>query len=115
MYLVAQTYEEGSEEFNEVFDIAVRMYPENPIANINAAAMELKRGNVDQAVRYLERSDMTTAAAQNNQGVYHLLKGELDKAVSCFNKAKELGSEQADANLEETNKKRADNRAFGEE
>ena len=115
MYLVAQTYEEGSEEFNEVFDIAVRMYPEDPIANINAAAMELKRGNADQAVRYLERSDKASAAAQNNQGVYHLLKGELDKAESCFNKAKELGSEQAGANLEETSKKRADNRAFGEE
>lgn len=115
MYLVAQTYEEGSEEFNEVFDIAVRMYPEDPIANINAAAMELKRGNVDQAVRYLERSDKASAAGQNNQGVYHLLKGELDKAESCFNKAKELGSEQAGANLEETSKKRADNRAFGEE
>ena len=54
------------------------------------------------------------AAGQNNQGVYHLLKGELDKAESCFNKAKELGSEQADANLEETSKKHADNRAFGE-
>ena len=115
MYLVAQTYEEGSEEFNEVFDIAVRMYPEDPIANINAAAMELKRGNVDQAVRYLERSDKASAAGQNNQGVYHLLKGELDQAESCFNKAKELGSEQAGANLEETSKKRADNRAFGEE
>ena len=114
MYLVAQTYEEGSEEFNEVFDIAVRMYPEDPIANINAAAMELKRGNVDQAVRYLERSDKASAAGQNNQGVYHLLKGELDKAESFFNKAKELGSAQADANLEETSKKRADNRAFGE-
>ena len=114
MYLVAQTYEEGSEEFNEVFDIAVRMYPEDPIANINAAAMELKRGNADQAVRYLERSDKASAAAQNNQGVYHLLKGELDKAESCFNKAKELGSEQAEANLAETSKKRDDNRAFGE-
>ena len=114
MYLVAQTYEEGSEEFNEVFDIAVRMYPEDPIANINAAARELKRGNADQAVRYLERSDKASAAGQNNQGVYHLLKGELDKAESFFNKAKELGSAQADANLEETSKKRADNRAFGE-
>ena len=40
MYLVAQTYEEGSEDFNEVFHIAVRMYPHDPIANINAAAME---------------------------------------------------------------------------
>jgi Tfp pilus assembly protein PilF len=91
------------------------MYPEDPIANINAAAMELKRGNVDQAVRYLERSDKASAAGQNNQGVYHLLKGELDKAESCFNKAKELGAAQADANLEETSKKRADNRAFGDE
>ena len=114
MYLVAQTYEEGSEDFNEVFDIAVRMYPNDPTANINAAAMELKRGNVDQAVRYLERSDKSTAAAQNNQGVYHLLKGELDKAEECFKQAKNLGSPVAEANMEEVNKKRVDNKAFGE-
>ena len=114
MYLVAQTYEEGSEDFNEVFDIAVRMYPADPIANINAAAMELKRGNIDQAVRYLERSDKSSAAAQNNQGVYHLLKGELSQAEACFNKAKLLGAEQANANLEELGKKQADNRAFGD-
>lgn len=114
MYLVAQTYEEGSEDFNEVFDIAVRMYPADPIANINAAAMELKRGNIDQAVRYLERSDKSSAAAQNNQGVYHLLKGELSQAEACFNKAKLLGADQANANLEELGKKQADNRAFGD-
>lgn len=115
MYLVAQTYEDGSDEFNEVFDIAVRMYPEDPIANINAAAMQLKRGNADQAARFLERSDKSSAAAQNNQGVFHLLKGELDKAEACFNKAKELGSEHAEANLQEVYKKRADNRSFGDE
>ena len=114
MYLVAQTYEEGSEEFNEVFDIAVRMYPEDPIANINAAAMELKRGNADLAVRYLERADKSSAAAQNNQGVYYLMTGDLNQAEACFNKAKELGSAQADANLEEVSKNRADNKAFGE-
>ena len=114
MYLVAQTYEEGSEEFNEVFDIAVRMYPEDPIANINAAAMELKRGNADLAVRYLERADKSSAAAQNNQGVYYLMTGDLNQAEACFNKAKELGSAQADANLEEVSKKRSDNKAFGE-
>ena len=114
MYLVAQTYEEGSEEFNEVFDIAVRMYPEDPIANINAAAMELKRDNADLAVRYLERADKSSAAAQNNQGVSYLMTGDLNQAEACFNKAKELGSAQADANLEEVSKKRADNKAFGE-
>ena len=114
MYLVAQTYQEGSDEFNEVFDIAVRMYPEDSTANINAAAMELKRGNTEQAVRYLERSSKTNAVAQNNQGVYHMLTGDLDKAETCFKKAKELGSAQADGNLEEVRKKREDNAAFGE-
>ena len=114
MYLVAQTYPEGSDEFNEVFDIAVRMYPEDSTANINAAAMELKRGNTAEAVRYLDRSSKTSATAQNNQGVYHMLIGDLDKAEACFKKAKELGSAQADGNLEEVRKKREDNAAFGE-
>ena len=114
MYLVAQTYQEGSDDFNEVFDIAVRMYPEDSTANINAAAMELKRGNTEQAVRYLQRSSQTNATAQNNQGVYHMLTGDLDKAEACFKKAKELGSAQADGNLEEVRKKREDNAAFGE-
>lgn len=114
MYLVAQTYQEGSDEFNEVFDIAVRMYPEDSTANINAAAMELKRGNTEQAVRYLQRSNQTNATAQNNQGVYYMLTGDLDKAEACFKKAKELGSAQADGNLEEVRKKREDNAAFGE-
>lgn len=112
MFLVAQTYEEGSEDFNEVFDIAVRMYPQDPTANINAAAMELKRGNIDQAERFLERSG-STSAALNNKGVYQMLKGNLTEAEVSFNKAKELGSAEADANLEEVRKKREDNRAFG--
>ena len=54
MFLVAQTYEKGSDEFNEVFDVAVRMFPDDPTANINAAAIELQRGDLQQAVRYLE-------------------------------------------------------------
>lgn len=114
MYLVAQTYEAGTDEYNEVFDIAVRMFPNDPIANINAAAMELKRGNAEQAVRYLERSAKDTAAAQNNQGVCYLLQGKLDQAETCFKKAVELGSAEAEANMAEVSKKREDNRAFGE-
>ena len=98
-----------------MFDIAVRMYPQDPIANINAAAMELKRGYVDQSQRYLERSDASSAAGQNNLGVYHMLQGNLSVAEACFNKAKELGSEEAGANLVEVQKKREDNRVFGNE
>ena len=50
-----------------------------------------------------------------NWKLHILLKGELDKAEACFQKAKELGSAQAEANLDEVTKKRADNKAFGEE
>lgn len=114
MFRVAQTYKKGSDDFNEVFDVAVRMYPNDPVANINAAAMELQRGNLDQAARRLERSDAQTGAAQNNLGVLNLLQGKLDEAEACFKKAQSLGAAEAAANLEELRKKREDNAAFGE-
>ena len=114
MFRVAQTYDKGSDDFKEVFDVAVRMYPEDPIANINAAAMELQRNNLQQAARYLERADAQLGATQNNWGVLHLLQGKLDEAEACFNKAQSLGAPEAAANLEEVRKKREDNAAFGE-
>ena len=114
MFRVAQSYEKGTDAFNEVFDIAVRMYPNDPTANINAAAMELQRGSLPQAARYLERADAQAAATQNNMGVLKLLQGKLDEAEACFRKAQALGAPEAAANLEETRKKREDNAAFGE-
>lgn len=114
MFRLAQTYEKGSDEFNEVFDIAVRMYPNDPTANINAAAMELQRGNLQQAARYLERADAQAAATQNNWGVLNLLQGKLNEADACFQKAQTGGATEAAANLEELRKKREDNAAFGE-
>lgn len=44
MFLVAQTYSPGSDEFNEVMDIAVRMFPDDPTANLNAACAHLDAG-----------------------------------------------------------------------
>lgn len=56
MYRVAQTYEAGSEEFNEVFEIAVRMYPDDPVSNLNAANTALNRKDLAAARRYLEKA-----------------------------------------------------------
>lgn len=53
MYRVAQTYTPGSKEFNEVFEIAVRMYPDDPVCNLNAANTALLRHDADAARRYL--------------------------------------------------------------
>ena len=113
MFLVAQTYEKGSNEFNEVFDVAVRMFPDDPTANINAAAIELQRGDLQQSVRYLDKADAQASATLNNRGVLKLLQGDLDSAESYFKQAQAKGSVEAGANLEEMVNKRKDDAIFG--
>lgn len=56
MYRVAQTYEAGSAEFNEVFEIAVRMYPDDPVSNLNAANTALRRKDLKAARHYLAKA-----------------------------------------------------------
>lgn len=64
MFLVAQTYEPGSEEFNDVMETAVRMYPDNPTANFNAACARFNAGDMDGAKRYLDKAGNSPEAQQ---------------------------------------------------
>ena len=114
MFQVAQTYQSGSDEFNEVFEVAVKMFPDDPTANINAAAIELQQGNWKQAEKYLLKSDPQAGTTKNNKGVLYMMQGQLDKAEALFNEAKALGSAEAAKNLEEISKKRRDNALYGE-
>ena len=41
MFAVANSYETGSKEYNDVFEIAVRMYSSDPVANLNAANISI--------------------------------------------------------------------------
>ena len=56
MYMVAQTYEPGSKEFNEIMETAVRMYPDDPTANLNAACTRLNAGDAEGAKPYLDKA-----------------------------------------------------------
>ncbi len=56
MFLVAETYETGSEPFNEVFEVAVRMYPDDPVSNLNAAISAINTRQLDKAKRYLVKA-----------------------------------------------------------
>lgn len=56
LYMVAQTYEVGSKDFNEVMELAVRMYPTDETANLNAAIIRLNNGDADAAKPYLDRA-----------------------------------------------------------
>lgn len=75
MYLVAQTYEPGSPEFNEVFDIAVRLFPDDPTANLNAACTELQKGNLQAAEKYLAKAGHSKAADRIRK-IYEEMKAE---------------------------------------
>ena len=113
MFHVAQTYER-SEEFKEVFEVAVRMFPDDPTANVNAAAIELQQGNWNQAEKFLLKSDPQAGATKNNRGVLQMMQGNLDKAEVLFKEAVALGNAEASKNLEEIAKKRKDNALYGE-
>lgn len=61
-YLAAQELEPGSEEYNEVFDVAVRMFPDDETANLNAANSAMQRGDYKSAKKFLERAGDTPEA-----------------------------------------------------
>ena len=99
MYLVAQTMEPGSAEFNEVFDIAVRMFPDDPTANLNAACADLQRRDIALAEKHLQKAD-NSAAALNARGALAVMKKDYQLARQLFADAAAAGSEDAKANAQ---------------
>ena len=99
MYLVAQTMEPGSAEFNEVFNIAVRMFPDDPTANLNAACADLQRRDIVSAEKHLQKAD-NSAAALNARGALAVMKKDYQLARQLFADAAAAGSEDAKANAQ---------------
>lgn len=99
MFLVAQTYEPGGKEFNEVMEIAVRMYPDDPTANLNAACTRLNVGDADGAKRYLDKAGDSPQAV-NARAAYAQLKGDQAEAERLYRQAADEGVAEAAANLD---------------
>ena len=95
MYAYAQELDKDSEEFSEVFETAVRMYPDDQIANINAANIAMKRGELNKAKRYLEKSG-DSPQAMYARGVYEYMNGNIDMAAAIFSDALNKGVAEAE-------------------
>lgn len=78
-FLLGATCKPGSDEFNEVYETAVRMYPDNPVANINAANAALQRKDYVMAEKYLSRAGNSPEAIYA-RGSLAFSKGDYDKA-----------------------------------
>jgi flagellar motor protein MotB len=105
MYLVANTYEAGSPEFVKVFETARAEFPDDPVANLNGAAAALEKGNLKDALKYLQLSDPATPEYANNMGVYQMLKGDYREAEKFLKRADSEGIPTARPNLVELRKK----------
>lgn len=102
MFLVANSYEKGSPEFVDLFEIAVKLFPDDTTANLNAASAALERKDGISAEKYLTKIEGRTSVPEyyNAMGVLFMLKGESDKAENYFHKAIDMGLKEAELNLE---------------
>lgn len=109
MFLVANTYEPGSSEFNDLFETAVRMFPEDATANLNAAIAALERRDYVSADRYLQnvKIRMRIPEYDNALGVLVMMRdADYDRAEQYFEAAAQAGLEAATGNLEELGRMR---------
>ena len=98
-YLLAQTYEDGSDELNELWEVAVRMFPTDEIANLNAANSAMAKGDFERALYYLDKAG-DRAEAIYARGALEVLREDYVAAMPYLEKAKELGIKEAQPTIE---------------
>lgn len=99
MYLYASTLMPGSPEYNEVMETAVKMYPSDEVAILNAATAAMQRGDLQQADRYLLRAG-NTADALYVRGILAGLQKDYSKAIWYMEQAAAKGDGDATSEME---------------
>lgn len=99
-FIAAKSVEPGSDIYNEIFETAVRMFPDSEVANLNAANAAMGRGDYAAAARYLAKAgdDPTAVYAA---GVLAALQGNYDLAREKFSAAARLRVADAPAALKQ--------------
>lgn len=103
-YLLSQEYEPGTPEFTEVFETAVRMYPDDEIANLNAANAAIRHDDFTAARRYLDKAG-ESAEAVYARGALAVREKDYQAAKEYLEQAEKMGLEQASDTLKELNKR----------
>ena len=107
MFRVAQTMEPGSDAYREVFEIAVRMYPDDPVSNLNAALTAIDVGRLESAHRYLAKTS-DSAERTLAEAAIAMLENRLDEAEALLGKLSDDPSvaSQVEENLRQIAPKR---------
>ena len=99
-FLAARSCDPGSEEFASIFETAVRMYPDDPTANLNAANTALERGDLKRAEGYLSKAGSSSEAVYA-RGVLAALNGDHESARGHFVRAAGAGIVEAQRALQQ--------------
>ncbi|MDE7402081.1 MAG: DUF3868 domain-containing protein [Muribaculaceae bacterium] len=103
MFLVAQTLEPGSDEFNDVMSIAVETYPDDATANLNAGYAALSRNQLSKAETYLAKAG-TGPDADHARGVLAMKQDKFGEARQLLERAAQAGVANANKNLDILNR-----------
>lgn len=98
LFLYARSLDKDSPEFREVMEVAVRMYPDDPVANLNAATTAVDHGEYDKARGYLRKAGNSPEATYT-AGVLEAKTGNYDKAKQLLETASKAGIADADTLL----------------
>lgn len=100
MFYIAQSYGEQSEEYKKIFQIAVRQYPDDPVANLNAACIALENKQLVHAKYYLTKAGDSPEAI-HARGVLAAIEGDYAQARQLLMQSSAKGVRKSDKILEQ--------------
>lgn len=98
-FTLAQSYPEGSQDFDRVMLKAVEVYPDDALLNLNCANIAMKNGNLSQAQEYMLKAGFSPEALYAN-GILAARRRDYKDAVRYFEQAQKAGLSGADKALE---------------
>ncbi|MDR1503209.1 MAG: DUF3575 domain-containing protein [Prevotella sp.] len=100
MMRVSSFYESGSKQYREIYEIAAKHFPDDVVANNNAAAAVLLDGDTQTASLYLEKAETSNDnRILVNRGVISYIAGDTLKAREYFTEACHNGIVKGCGNL----------------
>ncbi|MFI3281532.1 MAG: DUF3868 domain-containing protein [Rikenellaceae bacterium] len=103
MYRLSESYTVDNKRFEKIFLTAVSIYPDDEVAQNNALATEIRRGNISTVDQVASQVDPETNSAElaNSLGAYYMLSGDYNAARTMLQRAINLGSTRAKTNMEQ--------------
>lgn len=101
-YILANEYGNGARELNDIFETAVRMYPNDPVANLNAAISEMQNKDFASAEPHLRKAGNSPEATYA-RGLYAAFYKDYDKALKLLASANKQGVVEAQDAINQIN------------